>query len=113
MISIALAHSYLGEKYILIRLFRRPLPKLFGSDQFTRQTLRYAWHVTSVTWMAIAGVFLLVASDAATPHNILYVFGSMAGAIAIIALVASKGKHLSWIVFGLIAALCFGYTVLM
>lgn len=32
-------HSILGEKYILIRLFKRDnLPHLLGSDQFTKGT---------------------------------------------------------------------------
>ncbi|MBA7630226.1 MAG: hypothetical protein GH143_08270 [Calditrichaeota bacterium] len=40
--AIGLAHSYLGERYILIRLFRRSnLPQLFGSDDFTKRTLRF------------------------------------------------------------------------
>ena len=43
---IALAHSALGERYILTRLFRRgELPRLYGSDWFTRRTLRFAWPV--------------------------------------------------------------------
>jgi hypothetical protein len=33
---VAVAHSYLGERYILRRLFRRTgLPKLFGGEEFT------------------------------------------------------------------------------
>jgi len=35
-VAIGVAHSYLGERYILIRLFRRPdLPQLFGGTEFT------------------------------------------------------------------------------
>ena len=50
-VGVGLAHSYLGERYILTRLFRRtPLPPLFGSDTFTRRTLRFAWHITTVAW---------------------------------------------------------------
>lgn len=41
--ALGLAHSLLGERYILIRLFRREnLPKLFGSTAFTQRTLRFA-----------------------------------------------------------------------
>ena len=37
LLVLAIAHSYLGERYILIRLFKRDnLPKLFGSDDFTK-----------------------------------------------------------------------------
>ena len=52
-------HSWLGERLILIRLFRRDdLPQLFGSDLFTKRTLRFAWHLTSVAWLGF-GVVLL------------------------------------------------------
>lgn len=54
-LGVGAAHSYLGERYILIRLFRRPdLPHLFGSDLFTRRTLRFAWHLTTLAWWGFA-----------------------------------------------------------
>jgi len=38
---VGLAHSLLGERYILRRLIRRDdLPKLFGETAFTARTLR-------------------------------------------------------------------------
>ena len=45
MIAVGVAHSYLGEKYLLARIFRRnpDLPKLFGSSEGTMKTLRFAW----------------------------------------------------------------------
>ena len=55
---IGLAHSYLGERYILIRLFRRELPRLFGSDDFTKQTLRFVWHLTTVSWWGLAAILV-------------------------------------------------------
>ena len=45
---LGIAHSVLGERYILTRLFRRELPKLFGGPEFTKNTLRFAWHLTTV-----------------------------------------------------------------
>ena len=38
-----LAHSVLGERYLLMRLFRREevLPRLLGSTAFTAGTLRF------------------------------------------------------------------------
>jgi len=51
LILIGFIHSILGEKYILIRLFRRDnLPHLMGSDWFTKRTLRFAWHITTLAW---------------------------------------------------------------
>jgi hypothetical protein len=103
---VAIAHSVLGERYILIRLFRRDtLPKLFGGTEFTRRTLRFAWHITSVAWLGLAALLVAVASaraDAATITRIVAVTFAVTG---VIALTASRGRHLSWIVFLAIAAL--------
>jgi hypothetical protein len=46
MVGVGIAHSVLGERYILMRLFRRgELPRLFGGTEFTARTLRFAWPV--------------------------------------------------------------------
>ncbi|HVL01270.1 MAG TPA: hypothetical protein VM553_15740 [Dongiaceae bacterium] len=48
-IALGLAHSFLGERYILIRLFRRGnFPTLLGGTDFTEHTLRFAWHITTM-----------------------------------------------------------------
>jgi len=58
------AHSYLGERYILIRLFKRDnLPKLLGGTELTAGTLRCAWHVTTVAWWTIALPLVLASLD--------------------------------------------------
>jgi len=42
VVATGMAHSYFGERYLLMRLFRRnDLPKLFGSTDFTVRTLRF------------------------------------------------------------------------
>src|SRR3989440_9909196 len=99
-LGIGVAHSFLGEKYILIRLFRRSdLPKLFGGTEFTVRTLRFAWHLTSVAWCGAAALFLLLArgplSSAAVSGVLAAVFLVSAG----ITLIASRGRHLAWPVF--------------
>ena len=38
IVLLGVAHSVLGERYILTRLFRGELPKLFGSSEFTLNT---------------------------------------------------------------------------
>jgi hypothetical protein len=85
-VLLAAAHSYLGERYILVRLFRRAdLPKLFGGTEFTTRTLRFAWHLTSVAWIGLAAATFATSGLAA--------------------LVGSRGRHLAWIAFLAIAAL--------
>lgn len=107
VIGIGLVHSYLGEKYILVRLFRQPLPKLFGSDDFTRQTIRFVWHILTVAWFGFAAILVLLHLGEPSKTNLLSIIGATFSVTGLIALLASRGKHLSWIVFSAIAALCF------
>ncbi len=107
LVLTAIVHSVLGERYILIRLFRRDnLPRLFGSDWFTKRTLRFAWHVTSVAWLGFAAILVVSARSAfPTPDMILVVVAATFFLSAAIAGLASRGKHLSWLVFLAIALL--------
>ena len=59
-VFIGVVHSYRGERFILIRLFRKPLPPLCGNDHFTRKTLRLAWHITTVAWCNFAAILLYI-----------------------------------------------------
>lgn len=105
-IGIGLVHSYLGEKYILMRLFRQPLPKLFGDDHFTKQTIRFVWHILSITWFGFAAALVMLNSPDVSRSGLLMVVGITFGVTGLVALIASRGRHLSWIVFGAISALC-------
>ncbi len=112
-VGVALAHSYLGERYILIRLFRRgDLPHLFGSDLFTRRTLRFAWHLTSVAWLGF-GAVLVVAARRDEPGDAvsLLVVAATFAVSAVVTLVGSRGRHLAWLVFAAIAVLAWLTTV--
>ena len=102
--GVGAAHSYLGERYILIRLFRRPdLPQLFGSDVFTRRTLRFTWHLTTLAWWGLGVLLLLLAQDASTAALGAAIAGTFA-ATALLTLLGSRGRHLAWPVFLGIAA---------
>lgn len=98
--AVGLAHSVLGERYILIRLFRRPdLPKLFGGTQFTIRTIRFAWHITTIAWWGSAALFCYMARERLTSASAAGVLAGVFLASAAIALVASRGRHLAWPVF--------------
>lgn len=72
-IVIGLGHSWLGERYILMRLFRRQdIPHLFGSNDFTKRTLRFAWHLTTVAWFGAAALLLILASFPLDASLVLY-----------------------------------------
>jgi len=100
VVAVGTAHSYLGERYILIRLFRREdLPQVFGSAEFTKRTLRFAWHVTSVAWLGFAAILVLLAHPTTASSTIGLIVGCTFLAHFAVALAGSRGRHLSWPVF--------------
>ena len=102
--GVGLAHSVLGEKYILIRLFRRAeLPKLFGTTTFTARTLRFAWHLTTIAWWGFGAMLVLASRGLLSTANALVVLGATMAATSFMILVASRGRHLAWPVFLIIA----------
>jgi len=111
-VAVGIAHSLLGEKYLLMRLFRRPdLPTLGGSTTFTVRTLRFAWHITTVAWWGFAAMLWLASRDALTQDNALHALAVTMLATGLMILVASRGKHLAWPVFAAIAAAAFYATM--
>ena len=111
---VGAAHSLLGERYILIRLFRRSdLPRLFGSDVFTRRTLRFAWHLTTVAWWGIAALLLLAARAGSAPLAVAEVGAVLAWTSwvsAVVTLAGSRGRHLAWVAFVIVGALVWSGT---
>ena len=120
LIGMGLVHSVLGERYIIIRLFRRDnLPKLFGSDWFTRRTIRFAWHLMTVAWWGIAVILFVMADHFGDPapataplvsgtdpvRVIGHVIAGILTVHSVVAFAGTRGRHLAWIVFGLAAAL--------
>ena len=103
---IAAAHSYLGERFILSRLLRRTeLPPLFGNEHFTRQTLRFAWHLTSIAWVGLAAVLISFSlKDPQRTRTIAISAISLTFSVhAVATFIATRGRYLAWIVFIAIA----------
>ena len=108
LIVMGVAHSYLGERYILIRLFKRDdLPKLFGGAAFTTGTLRFAWHLTTIAWWGLACLVYLAAGQTLDAAKTLRIIAVLALVSGIFPIVFTRARHLSWIVFFAIAALLF------
>ncbi len=109
--ALAIAHSVLGERYILIRLFRRDdLPKLFGGTAFTKRTLRLAWHITTVGWFGFAALLIQVAQGSITPASTVQIIGFASIASGLVSLLISRGQHLSWLVFFAVGGLVLAWT---
>lgn len=104
---LGLAHSILGERYILTRMFRRAdhLPRLFGGTEFTTRTLRFAWHLTTVLFWAFAALLWQAASNTLTPDAALRTIGYACIAGGVLPLVMTRGRHLSWVVLFVIGAI--------
>jgi hypothetical protein len=108
---LGLGHSILGERYILIRLFRRPdLPKLFGGTFFTIQTLRFAWHITTVAFWGLAGIIVAVSHGMNRAEDLVRIVAWTAVISALLPLWFTRGRHLSWLVFLAIAGLLFYWS---
>ena len=108
LLAIGIAHSYLGERYILIRLFRRnSLPPLFGDTEFTRRTLRFAWHLLSFCWFGFAACLTYFAQRDSGTAIVLQIISITFFLHFLVTIIASRGRHLSWIVFLAICLLTF------
>lgn len=100
LVVVGFTHSYLGERYILIRLFRRDnLPKLRGGTEFTTRTLRFAWHITSVAWWGFAAILVLLARGSATRSAVGLVIGVTFLLHFAMVILGSRAKHYAWLLF--------------
>ena len=85
LVLIGFVHSILGEKYFLIRL-----------------------HLTTIAWWGFAGILYVYAgSGATTETEVLFITGLVFLVSGLLSASFTKGKHLSWLVFWLIAGICF------
>ncbi|MFT5298616.1 MAG: hypothetical protein ACI9YH_004665 [Colwellia sp.] len=111
LIVIGFIHSYLGEKFILIRLFKRDsLPKLLGSDWFTKRVIRFAWHLTTIAWWGFAAILYFLSNPSNNIQaEILITIASVFAISGVVSLLFSRGKHLSWLFFfGIAGSSIFG-----
>ena len=105
---IGIAHSVLGEKLVLGPLFRpEDLPKLLGSTAFTRQTLRFTWHLTTVLLLGIGAVVMVLSLSPLDPRStwVLQVLAATFTVCSLLSLIGARAKHFSWWVFLIIAVL--------
>lgn len=97
--AVGLAHSVLGEKFILMRLPEQA--------KFKTRTLRFAWHLTTVAWWGVGAMLVLASRGLLTTGNTLRAIAATMAVTAAIILVSSRGRHLAWPVFLAIAILSF------
>ena len=110
---LGLAHSVLGERYLLIRLFRRQdLPKLFGGTAFTTRTLRFAWHLTTVIAWGLAAVVLQLGKlPEAAGRSIGMTLAITLLLSSLLPLLFTRGRHLAWVVLFAAGALVLAWAM--
>ena len=100
-------HSLLGQRYIVRPLFGAELPKLLGSSRFMRNTMWFGWHLTTLLMWGVAALLFNMSLGTGSFISARAIIGCMFVACAVLSLLATRGKHFSWVVFGIIAALIF------
>jgi hypothetical protein len=107
ILAVGATHSILGE-IKLIKPLVAPATRagLLAKSEFARQVLRFAWHLTTIAWIALAGELAVVASGSDARRGGLVVVALAFLATGLVTFAASRGRHLAWPAFLLIAALC-------
>ena len=107
ILGLAVFHSLLGEIYLVKRVLRRDnLPHLFGDASFTKFTIRYAWHLLTILCVATAAIlFAASTQDGRTFAPVVWILVATFAAAGVWGIVATRGRHLSWVVLFLAAGL--------
>jgi|SRR5947207_15000711 len=100
-------HSFLGERFILRPLFGMELPKLLGSSRFMRRTVWFGWHLTTVLMWGMAALLFNMSLGTGSLISARTIIGYVFAICAVGALLVTRGKHFSWVIFGIIAVLTF------
>lgn len=103
---IGAAHSLLGQKYVVDRIGKFEI-RLRGDAVFMQRVVTFAWHLTTVLFWGFGAILLNMSlgMHALIPDKTIV--GWTFAVSALLALVGSRGRHYSWIVFTLIAILIF------
>ncbi len=105
---LAAMHSVLGGRRLIAPLVKQDkFPIILGSEARARITLRVGWHVLSLMWVGIAALLAAMHfGAAATSQAFLIMVATTFGLSGIAAFWLSQARHLSWVLFLPIAALC-------
>lgn len=102
---MGLSHSIMGERFFLVRLFKREPLHHFGDAVFINRTTRIAWHLTTIAWWNAAAVLMVFAFRELdnTGFIVARIISNIFLLSGILSLAGSRGRHLSWVIFFLIS----------
>jgi hypothetical protein len=95
LVVTALVHSVLGERRLIGPLLSRRDGIL--ASELARFVLRFAWHLTSITWLVLALILVqLVCDPARARFWAVAATGVAFTGVGLLDAVASRGRHLGW-----------------
>lgn len=109
MMVMGIAHSSLGEVKIIGPIQSLDvLPKVHGSVRGTKQTLRFAWHITSVLGWGTAIILFYFCQLTSFNNDQVFILMTLSVTFFLsflVSVIGSRAKHPSWIIFLLVAIL--------
>jgi hypothetical protein len=94
LLSLAILHSFLGERLLIGPLLQHTdWPALSMGRSLGRRTLRFAWHLTSITWLGLAAMLWTNGE-----HNSLSA-AVLLGVSGLMTFAFSRGSHFAWALF--------------
>jgi hypothetical protein len=102
---VGAAHSWLGERKLIGPLLAPEGRQGLLARSWARTVLRFAWHLTTIAWWGSAATFAALAGGPLSAQGRLTVELASATFLVtgVIVLVTSRGRHLAWPVFLIIA----------
>jgi len=106
--GIGVVHSWLGERRLIGPLLAPDKRRgMLEKSRFARQTLRFAWHLTTLAWWGLGAVLIALAMSPLDGHvySVSVIIGATFLITGLVTLLTSRGRHLAWPVFLAIAGL--------
>ncbi len=107
-VFIGVVHSWLGEVRLIGPLLSpQHRTGILANSKFSRNVLRFAWHITTLAWWGFAAVlgWLAITPLDGSSRTVLVMIALTFLATGLVTLISSRGRHLAWIIFVAIAAL--------
>ncbi len=95
LVLTAIVHSAFGERFLLRPLFRKPHGVV--ASRLARFVLRFAWHLTSLSWFALAIILLALQWQPSLAMNVALLTTGIAFTVAgLFDAMGSRGRHIGW-----------------
>ncbi|MBU2514331.1 hypothetical protein KJ966_23590 [bacterium] len=101
IVLIALAHSVLGERLLIMPLYKGDLSFMPLPSLASKRVMRFAWHLTTVAWWGLGVLVIFYARSLNTTGTLVQIrsIAVLFLVSCLMALVFTRGRHFSWIVF--------------